>query len=433
MTLIDEIVSFVRSTSPSGEVLEQSRKALANWLSVVAHASFSPHGVALDRLAEDGGEGLAVGLGTARLETAALLNAAKAHLDDFDDTHLETMTHPSTPVIAALAAALTDETDWDEFLSAIAVGTEVTIGVAALLGSSHYDAGWHITASAGTLGAAAAVARLWHVDANTAVNALALAALQPIGLRAAFGTMGKAFQVGRAAECGVSAVRAALAGVDGPRDAMEHPRGLRITTASFAPEAVLRLGNPWEFLKDTFKPYPSGIVTHPAIEAAVAFYEQGVKVDAIQQIRAQVNPLVAELTAKPQPKTPLEVKFSVAYLIALGLIRGYVGPEIEDAPIQEEVQDLADRVELLPDATVARDSAVLHLLFSDGSALTRTVEHARGSIKRPMTWDDLEAKYRKCLGRVNPTTATAVWHALRNSEGKPRNVLQQLTARPADR
>ena len=68
----------------------------------------------------------------------------------------------------------------------------------------HYDRGWHITGSTGMLGAAAACARLLALDVEQTTMALGIAASQPIGVREQFGSMTKPFHPGGAARAGLT-------------------------------------------------------------------------------------------------------------------------------------------------------------------------------------------------------------------------------------
>ncbi|MCL6562491.1 MAG: MmgE/PrpD family protein [Firmicutes bacterium] len=435
MTLLAALAEFIADTASQDipeAVRDHAHKAFVNWLGVASHAARTAAGAPFLALAEAAGAGLVpvVGGGRAPEAAAALVNGALAHLDDFDDTHLATVTHPSTPVIAAAWAACRPESDWNAWLEAIAVGTEVVIRVAELLSPSHYDRGWHITASVGGIGAAAAVSRLWRLDRKETTQALALAALQPVGLRAAFGTHGKAFQVGRAAEIGWTAAQAARLGVTAPEDVLEHRRGLRITSDDFHAQVIGQAGRPWAFLDDTFKPYPSGIVTHPAIDAAIALHAQ-LDPSAIRQVEAAVHPLVVELTGIRAPKTGLEVKFSATGLIALGLVRGQVAPEDFELPLDPLSRTVESQVNLLADHTLGRDSATLTVRLQDGSVRTHHVEHARGSVASPLSWGDLERKFLACWKEDQRDQAGAAWSWAREKALPPSALRYHFGANPA--
>src|SRR5213594_1110092 len=137
------------------------------------------------------------------MASAALLNGITSHTFDFDDTHLKTIIHPAGPVASAvLALAEHMGSSGREVIDALVLGIDVACRVGNAMYPDHYDRGWHITGSTGTLGAAAACARLLKLDVQKTAMALGIAASQPVGMREQFGTMTKPFHPGGAARAG---------------------------------------------------------------------------------------------------------------------------------------------------------------------------------------------------------------------------------------
>ena len=84
---------------------------------------------------------------------AALLNGYLAHIQDFDDTHLPTILHPSAPVWPSVLALSEDiGISGKDALAAFLLGAEVECRVAMSVYPWHYDHGWHITGTAGVFG-----------------------------------------------------------------------------------------------------------------------------------------------------------------------------------------------------------------------------------------------------------------------------------------
>src|SRR6185369_11727752 len=88
---------------------------------------------------------------------------------------------------------------------ALVLGVEVECRIGNAVYPAHYDAGWHITGTAGVFGAAAAAGRILGLTEQQMLWAIGLAAVQPVGLREMFGTMTKSFHPGRAAQNGLTA------------------------------------------------------------------------------------------------------------------------------------------------------------------------------------------------------------------------------------
>ena len=140
------------------------------------------------------------------MANAALINGISSHTFDFDDTHLKTIIHPAGPVASAvMALAEHQHSTGRQVIDAIVLGIDVACRMGNLVYPEHYDRGWHITGSTGTLGAAAACARLLGLNEQQTTMALGIAASQPIGLREQFGTMTKPFHPGAAARAGLMA------------------------------------------------------------------------------------------------------------------------------------------------------------------------------------------------------------------------------------
>lgn len=76
---------------------------------------------------------------------AALINGIASHVHDYDDTHLETIIHPTGPVASALLAqaeALDRDVSGEEFILALVVGIEAECKVGLAVWPKHYDIGW---------------------------------------------------------------------------------------------------------------------------------------------------------------------------------------------------------------------------------------------------------------------------------------------------
>ena len=138
------------------------------------------------------------------MASAALVNGITSHTFDFDDTHLKTIIHPAGPVASAiLALAETTGASGRQLVDALVLGIDVSCRLGNVMYPDHYDRGWHITGSTGTLGAAAGCARLLGLDEERTAMALGIAASQPVGMREQFGTMTKPFHPGGAARAGL--------------------------------------------------------------------------------------------------------------------------------------------------------------------------------------------------------------------------------------
>jgi 2-methylcitrate dehydratase PrpD len=166
---------------------------------------------------------------------AAFLNAVSANVLEYDDTHIGTVMHPAAPVAAGLfALAELRPVSGRELLHAFIVGVETSCRVGLSVMPTHYRRGWHITATCGIFGAAAACARLIGLDAQRTAWALGHAATQSASLVESLGSMAKSLGVGNAAKNGLAAALFAEGGFSGPEQPIEGRYGFAAVTSDLA-------------------------------------------------------------------------------------------------------------------------------------------------------------------------------------------------------
>ena len=333
------------------------------------------------------------------MANAALVNGISSHTFDFDDTHLKTIIHPAGPVASALLA-LAEHTGASgrALIDALVLGIDVSCRVGNAMYPDHYDRGWHITGSTGSVGAAAACARLLGLDAHRTAMALGIAASQPVGMREQFGTMTKPFHPGGAARAGLMAALMAQHGFTASPRALEAPRGMMqtISTKNDWSEITSELGQRFEIGFNTYKPFACGIVIHPSIDACAQLRARGVRPEQVERIELKVHSLVLELTGKKEPADGLQAKFSVYHGCAAGLTFGRAAEEeFDDAVVNRpDMVALRRKVVATVDDAIDEASVDVTAVLADGQRVHVFVEHAIGSLANPMTDAQLEAKFR---------------------------------------
>ena len=350
---------------------------------------------------------------------AALVNTFSSHLHDFDDTHLATVIHPTTVVASALLAytdmksAQGDAVSGQDFLCALVAGIEVECVLGVAVYPSHYDLGWHITATVGSIGAAIAVGKAMKLSSDALVNAIGIAATQVSGMRRHFGSHAKPLGVAFAAQAGLQSAILAQNGMTAATDALEGKRGWiecvcpQQDKAKKALDAyVERLSTAkgldsdakWEIEKNTFKPYSCGIVIHPAIDGCAQLRADGLNPAEVGSMELLVHPLVLELTGKQFPKDGLEAKFSVYHGAACGLLFGVASPAQYTDEIVRETASLREKITATVDETMRADECHIVVHTSTGK-IEKHVNHAVGSLAKPMTTDQLHQKF---MAQVEP-------------------------------
>jgi 2-methylcitrate dehydratase PrpD len=235
---------------------------------------------------------------------AALVNGISSHVLDFDDTELNTIIHPAGVVAFALLGLAADHPmSGADFLHAFVLGTEVECRLGNAIYPSHYQMGWHITATCGVFGAAAC-GKILGLSSEEMVWALGTAAVQAGGLKVVFGSMGKSFQVGRAAQNGLVSALLAKQGFTSSDVPLEGTDGYFAAASKAHDDVQLTgsLGKHYEISTNTYKPFPCGIVIHPAIDGAILLNkEQHLAAEQIESVAVRGNPLVLSLTGKKTP------------------------------------------------------------------------------------------------------------------------------------
>lgn len=340
---------------------------------------------------------------TERLDalSAAFLNAASGNVFDFDDTHLRTVIHPTAPVAPALfALAELRPVAGRDLLLAFALGVEIECRIGNAISPEHYARGWHITSTCGALGAAAAAGKLLSLDTERMVWAIGAAATQTGGLVECLGTPTKSLSVGNAARNGLWSALLAERGFSGPPAPLEGRQGY---FNALAPSAVdgsaltKGLGETWELLQNTYKPYPGGIVVHPVIDAALELRQvPGITPDTITRIVVRGHPLLAARADRPNVTTGREAQVSVQHSVAAALLFGEAGlAQYTDACVRDPaVLALRAKVEVKKDETIDVASAALTAWTVDGKTFDITTPAARGSLARPLSDREIEEKVR---------------------------------------
>jgi 2-methylcitrate dehydratase PrpD len=387
----------------SADVAAEARRSLINVIGTSIGASKHPGVDAILAAARDLGVEPAVPvLGRTELvdvHFAALATGFAGHLDDFDDTHLATVIHPAASVLAVLSAlAPSTQPTGAQTLMAFALGCEAQLRVGVSISPEHYDRGWHITGTCGVIGCAVAASLLLGLDEATLAQAVSIAASMFVGQREAFGTMTKPYHPGKAASNGIAAAQLAQQGQRAVDDVFEAAGGYSHSLSTKVDFDLMNgaMGERWELLSNTYKPYPCGIVAHPAIDAGLALSEKIDDAASIESITLRCHPLVPELMGNPQPKDGLQARFSAIHGVAAALCDKRVGlAQYEDARVvQADVSAVRAKTKLVPDTSVNRDEVFIEARLADDSTVSHHVEHARGSLARPLTATELMDKVR---------------------------------------
>jgi 2-methylcitrate dehydratase PrpD len=348
---------------------------------------------------------------------AAFANGLAIHADDYDDTQLAVakdrvyglLTHPTAPALPpALALAERDQRSGADLLLAYQVGVEVECKVAEAILPRHYQQGFHSTATCGSIGAAAAAARLVGLDREATRRALSLGATQAGGLRENFGTMTKPFHAGRAAENGVVAAELAALGFTASPNGLEADRGFfRAAGGGYNAEMIEgRLGNPWTFHFPgvSIKPHPSGSLTHPGMAVMVELIRaHDLRPARVRRVSVGANHNMPNALIHHRPVNELQAKFSMEFCMAILLLERKAGLEefTDEVVNRADVQAMIAKVDfgVHPEAEAAgfdKMTTIIEVELDDGRKVAGRADFGKGSPANPMSDDELSEKFRQC-------------------------------------
>jgi 2-methylcitrate dehydratase PrpD len=423
------IADFVANAVVTATARERAATALKDTCGVMLAGAVEPAARMVQSMAAEEGAGDCHIVGTS-LETspgfAAFANGVSAHSLDYDDMCFVSLAHPSCALVPAiLAAGEVVHAQPTALLDAYVVGFEIECRLGNVMNPRHYhQRGWHCTSSIGTVGAAAAAARVLGLDPHAVQHALGIAASSACGLKENIGSMVKPLHAGMAARNGVMAAQLAQRGFTSSPQAIDGPQGYLAAMDSEHATldiAVADLGIRWEILDTgvTVKLYPSCAATHPPLDALIDMKRrEGFTADQIQAIDVEVDSMTPRLLIHPHPTTGLEAKFSMPFCAAAAVVFPRVGIDTFDVgPIRNaDVQSLMPRVTLRANETFDQaaplSQARVTVRLRDGRVFSQDSDGARGYPGR-LTDEELATKFAGCATRTLSESATrSAWAAL---------------------
>lgn len=376
---------------------------------------------------------------------AGFVNGTLAHSLDYDDTHLPSVLHPSASIIpGVLAVGEAIDAAGKDVIAAAAIGYELCVrsGMAAYdrkLGNSvFFERGWHATSICGTLGVAAAAAKLYGLGADGILHAVGIAASMGAGVIEANRAGGsvKRLHCGWAAHAGIIAAQSARAGFTGPPSILEGRFGFyqAFCGGQFDEAALVdRLGEYWCIPDIFYKPYPANHFTHAGIDAALRLRERIRNLDEIAEIELGVSSPTLRTIAQPpeqkaRPQSGYHAQFSGPFTVATALISGGGGlglwlDDFTDARVSDaQYLELAAKVRCVANAECDaifpnQFPAVLTIHLKSGEVLVEKVLANRGGPANPLSFDELKIKFSANAGRrLNAAAVSALADSIARME-----------------
>ena len=304
---------------------------------------------------------------------AALANGATGHALDYDDTHFLFVGHPTASALPT-ALALGEElgSSLEELLLAYMTGVEVSTRIGHILGYSHYNSGFHQTATTGSFGSTIVASKLLNLSEDETINALGLVSTRASGIKSQFGTMGKPYHAGMAASNGIEAAKLSKLGFVSREDGMECDQGFFLTHGwdkKLPNRAVENLGADFLFPEIKYKFHACCHGLHSFLEALEELkQENNFNPDTIEEIAIETNPSWLKVCNIEKPKTGLEAKFSYKLTAAMSIYgkdTADLDTYCDEICFDENMNGIRDRVKVIPNDKLTNTQSLISI--KDGS------------------------------------------------------------------
>lgn len=451
---LHEFAQWVANTNDRWPELaiERAHHALIDTIGVSIAGSDDPVVTTLSSLCRQWGPGqLQPVASDLRLSApyAAKLNGTAAHALDFDDNFDPAKTHASAVIYPALwAVGAQHNVTINQLLDAYIVGLQILGCIGQAVNPYHRNRGWHATATLGTLGAAAACARLLQLNTEQTAHALSLATSYAGGFMSQFGTMAKPLHAGMAAMGAVQAAGLAQAGFTAGEMTLHGEQGLRTLMvgqdvnelAEQMPDAVEH-GQTLRFNRDSvgeplviissglkIKRYPNCGSVHRSLDGLLelrAMHQLTADNVARILVRAPASHLANLM--HPDPQDPMQAKFSLEYNLAVGLVRGMVTlADFEPSVLhQREVRAVMNKVHTeAVDLLESQFPTEVHIENNAGERFSISIEMPLGSSIKPLNNKQIKKKFDSCVNPFLEAEATGhLYHRLSDYDALLTDVL----------
>ena len=392
--IFSNFVSQATLQNFNDEMIFFSKMSMIDWCGVAYAAKEEPVSKIVTKLIdEEQTKGLSRLISNGKevsAKSAAFVNGTIGHALDYDDTHFLFTGHPTASAFPT-ALALGEElgSSIDEIMLAYMCGVEISTRLGHILGYSHYNKGFHQTATSGAFGATLVASKLLKLDAKQIENALGIVSTRASGLKSQFGTMGKPFHAGIAASNGIEAAKLSKLGFVSCENGIECNQGFLKTHAwdETIPEAAINgLGKDFLFPEIKYKFHACCHGLHAFLEALDELKtKNNFNPDSIEKISIQTQPSWLQVCNIDSPKTGLEAKFSYRLTAAMslhGVDTGRLDSYNDEICFNEKIVETRDKVEVIPNDKMTNTEALIEL--KDGTEIYKNSHDLNNKIENEL-------------------------------------------------
>jgi aconitate decarboxylase len=415
LTALAELVAHSRFEHLSEAAVKATRIFLLDTLGCGVAGSTAPKVDAVVNAASRWGEGgQATVWGDRRRLPAAqacIANGYRIHALEWDCVHEPAVVHPMATLLPALLAHAErraqagQPVDGRQLILSIALGVEI----AAMIGAASTSVmRFFRPATCGGFGVVAGLGSMQGLGADTLMNAFGIQYGQTSGTMQAHveGSTLLGLQVGFNGRAGLTSIDLAEAGLSGPREVLTGQYGYYklFETSHDIPTWWARLGKQWQITRISHKPFPSGRLTHAAVDAfQQAQRELGFSAEQLASAQIAVPPLAYRLVGRPDIPEPAPnyARLCIPYVGAVTLIDGGCEPEafatarLSDSAVHRVAARIHVKQDENPDVNALWPQA-FDLTLTDGRSWSRVIETPIGHPDNPLSPERHLAKFRRC-------------------------------------
>ena len=416
MAALSRYMAAAKDRPFPADVLEAVKQhVLDTFAAMVSGSELPPGKAALSFAAAQAGRPVATVVGSTIITSpmdAALINGVLAHSDETDDSHGDSQSHPGSSVVpAALAAGESLQISGMQFLRAVALGYDIGPRVTMALGAVSFrnDTRRSTHSIAGTFGAAAAAGCAASLDATQMRWLLDYASQESSGYaiwERDTDHIEKGFVfAGMPARNGVTAALLVRSGFNGVDDVFSGADNYFQVNAPKGDAAMLveGLGERYEVTRTDIKKWTVGTPIQAPLDAIANLRRQrAFEADDVQRVIVRLAPTVgAVVDNRDIPDICLQHMIAVMLIDkTASFAAAHDKPRMDD----QTVRSHRAKVEYVPDQELARllpvRVAVVEITLKDGSRLSDRVEAVRGTVRNPMTRDEIADKGRDLMAPV---------------------------------
>ena len=349
------------------------------------------------------------------LQGATILMGTMGCVLEYDDSHLSTGIHASTPIVStSIALGQHLGSSGKELIKAVLIGNELTCRLGIGAPGAFHRIGFHPTAVLSTFGSCYSAAALMNLPVELIVNAIGICGSFSSGIMASWqdGTSAKSLHAGWSGAAGLSASQFASHGISGPEEAYEGRFGFyktHIQDKNYVIDykSVLNdLGNHWEVLNIVPRAYPCGHYIQPYIAASLEIANSNdLNINDILEVKCLVPdywvPLICEpREEKIKPTTPWHARYSMQFCVATSLIDKHFDKNSLSliSLSNKSILELTNKVVYSVDSAAVdrnRWSGEVIITLKDGKIIKHRVDDLLGTPQNPMSKEDLINKFIK--------------------------------------